>query len=241
MTRRLLALSFAALLLAPLAVRAGPPPGSPPNKGEAPALSAKDEEKVLYALGLLIGGNVKPLGLSKAELAHVKRGFEHAISGAKPELELQEWGPKVQGFAAKKQQAQGEKDSAVEKEASKGFLAKYAKEKGVTALPSGLHFKSLKAGTGPMPKATDKVKVHYEGKLINGTIFDSSKKRGQPAEFPLNGVIPCWTEGVQKMKVGETAQLVCPAAIAYGDRGHPPTIPGGATLVFEIDLISVNK
>ena len=99
--------------------------------------------------------------------------------------------------------------------------------------------RTLQPGTGESPKATDTVKVHYHGTLTDGTVFDSSVQRGQPATFPLNGVIPCWTEGVQKMKVGEKAKLTCPSAIAYGDRGRPPTIPGGATLVFEISLISI--
>jgi len=102
-------------------------------------------------------------------------------------------------------------------------------------------FKTLKPGDGPSPQATDKVKVNYEGKLTNGTVFDSSYKRGQPAEFGLNQVIKCWTEGVAKMKVGEKARLVCPSDIAYGDHGHPPTIPGGATLVFEIELLGITK
>jgi FKBP-type peptidyl-prolyl cis-trans isomerase FkpA len=104
---------------------------------------------------------------------------------------------------------------------------------------SGLVYRELKAGTGASPKATDVVKVHYKGTLENGTEFDSSYKRNEPAEFPLNQVIPCWTEGVQKMKVGGKAQLVCPASIAYGAAGRPPVIPGGATLVFEIELLGI--
>lgn len=208
----------------------------------APAAGPKtDEEKTLYAMGLIMGGQLKGLGLSKTEFEMVKKGMEDTIAGTKPAVELNEWGPKVQAFASKKQQAQGEKDSAKEKEASKGFMEKVKKEAGVQVMPSGLVFKTIKPGQGASPKATDKVKVHYEGTLINGTVFDSSKKRGQPAEFPLNGVIPCWTEGVAKMKVGETARLVCPSSIAYGDRGHPPTIPGGATLVFEVELLEILK
>ncbi len=89
--------------------------------------------------------------------------------------------------------------------------------------------------------ATSNVTVHYEGKLVDGTVFDSSYARNEPAKFPLNGVIACWTEGVQKMKVGEKAQLVCPANIAYGQNGHPPTIPGGATLIFTVELLSINQ
>ena len=99
-------------------------------------------------------------------------------------------------------------------------------------------YRELTAGKGDSPKATDKVKVNYRGTFVNGTEFDSSYSRNQPAEFPLNGVIKCWTEGVQKMKVGGKSRLVCPAAIAYGDGGRPG-IPGGATLVFEIELLSI--
>ena len=102
------------------------------------------------------------------------------------------------------------------------------------------HAGQLTPGNGPSPTTTDKVKVNYEGRLTNGTVFDSSYKRGQPAEFGLNQVIKCWTEGVQKMKVGEKARLVCPSDIAYGDHGHPPTIPGGATLVFDVELLGIS-
>jgi len=99
----------------------------------------------------------------------------------------------------------------------------------------------LKKGKGPSPKATDTVKVNYEGSLISGKVFDSSYKRGQPAEFPLNAVIPCWTEAVQKMKVGGEARLVCPSTIAYGEQGRPPIIPGGAALVFKVALLDIVK
>ncbi|MGA2435252.1 MAG: FKBP-type peptidyl-prolyl cis-trans isomerase, partial [Bryobacteraceae bacterium] len=104
---------------------------------------------------------------------------------------------------------------------------------------SGLIYRAVKAGTGASPAKTDTVKVNYRGTLTNGTEFDSSYARNQPAQFPLNGVIPCWTEGLQKMKVGGKAVLTCPSSIAYGDRGQPPTIPGGATLVFEVELLDI--
>jgi FKBP-type peptidyl-prolyl cis-trans isomerase FkpA len=104
---------------------------------------------------------------------------------------------------------------------------------------SGLIYREIKPGTGASPTATDVVKVHYRGTLTNGTEFDSSYKRNEPAQFPLNQVIPCWTEGVQRMKVGGKSQLVCPANIAYGEAGRPPVIPGGATLVFEIELLAI--
>ncbi len=111
---------------------------------------------------------------------------------------------------------------------------------GAITTPSGLVYRELKAGTGASPKATDAVKVNYRGTLMDGTEFDSSYKRNQPAEFPLNQVIPCWTEGVQMMKVGGKSQLTCPASIAYGPQGRPPVIPGGATLIFEIELLGIN-
>lgn len=119
------------------------------------------------------------------------------------------------------------------------FLAKSAAEPGAVKTASGLVYKELKAGTGPSPKATDTVQVNYRGMLTNGTEFDSSYKTGKPATFPLNGVIPCWTEGVQMMKVGGKAQLVCPASIAYG--ANPPTsaIPPNATLVFQVELVGI--
>jgi FKBP-type peptidyl-prolyl cis-trans isomerase FkpA len=103
---------------------------------------------------------------------------------------------------------------------------------------SGMIYHELRAGTGPSPQATDTVKVNYRGTLVDGTEFDSSYKRNEPAEFPLNGVIKCWTEGVQKMKVGGKARLVCPSDIAYGEQGRPG-IPGGAALVFEIELLQI--
>ena len=114
-----------------------------------------------------------------------------------------------------------------------------AKEKGAVVTSSGLVYLSLKEGSGPSPQATQTVKVHYRGTFPDGKEFDSSYKRNEPTSFPLNRVIPCWTEGVQRMKVGGKSQLVCPADIAYGDRGSPPLITGGATLIFEIELLGV--
>ena len=104
---------------------------------------------------------------------------------------------------------------------------------------SGLVYRDLRVGSGGSPKASDTVTVNYRGTLVDGTEFDSSYKRNEPASFPLGQVIPCWTEGVQKMKVGGKAQLVCPASIAYGERGSPPTIPPGATLIFEVELLRI--
>lgn len=124
---------------------------------------------------------------------------------------------------------------------TKAYLDKAAAEPGAARTASGLVYRVITAGSGESPKATDTVKVHYRGTLTNGKEFDSSYARNEPAEFPLNMVIPCWTEGVQMMKVGGKSRLVCPSSIAYGERGAPPDIPGGATLVFEIELLGISK
>jgi FKBP-type peptidyl-prolyl cis-trans isomerase FkpA len=126
-----------------------------------------------------------------------------------------------------------------QKELSKAYLEKAAAEKGAKKTASGMIYQEIKLGSGAQPKASNTVKVHYTGTLIDGKEFDSSVKRGQPVEFPLDKVIPCWTEGVGMMKVGGKAKLVCPSNIAYGDKGRPPIIPGGATLIFEVELLDV--
>jgi FKBP-type peptidyl-prolyl cis-trans isomerase FkpA len=196
-----------------------------------------DDEKTVYSLGLTIGRNLGPFKLTPAEVAIVQKGLSDQITGAKPMVDLQTYGPKISELAQKRMSA----NSGAEKEKSTGFLEQAAKEPNAQKTESGLIYTELTAGKGDSPKASDTVKVHYRGTLIDGTEFDSSYKRNEPAQFPLNGVIPCWTEGVQKMKPGGKAKLVCPSGIAYGDRGSPPTIPGGATLVFEVELLDIVK
>ncbi len=194
-----------------------------------------DDQKTLYALGMVVGKNLSSFGLDPAELALVEAGIADTVAGKKPQVEIQTYGPKISELARKRQTLSLQK----EKDKSKPFLAAAAAEPGALKLPSGLVFRSLKPGTGANPKATDKVKVHYHGTLQDSSVFDSSVQRGEPTSFQLNGVIPCWTEGVQRMKVGEKAKLTCPSEIAYGDRGHPPKIPGGAPLVFEVELLAI--
>jgi FKBP-type peptidyl-prolyl cis-trans isomerase FkpA len=147
---------------------------------------------------------------------------------------MEEFRPKIQALVAARQSAQ----AANEKQKGQEFVAKALAEGG-TKTDNGAVYQILREGTGPMPTATDTVSVHYTGTLTNGTVFDSSVQRGTPATFPLNGVIPCWTEGLQKLKVGGKMKLNCPSDIAYGDRGRPPQIPGGATLVFEVELLEI--
>ncbi len=202
-----------------------------------PVSLTTDDQKILYALGLSLGRSIAPFHLSSAELDIVKAGLSDMVSKKKPQVELEAWGPKIRELAKKRQQVSADEEKAK----AKAYFEQAAKGPGAVALPSGLVFKTLSPGTGDSPQATDHVKVHYHGTLIDGTVFDSSVKRGQPAEFSLSGVIPCWTEGVQRMKVGEKAMLICPSSIAYGDMGRPPTIPGGATLRFEIELLSIEK
>jgi FKBP-type peptidyl-prolyl cis-trans isomerase FkpA len=129
--------------------------------------------------------------------------------------------------------------AAASAQAPSEAAAKAAKEPGAQVMPSGLVFRSLKEGSGPSPQASDKVRVHYRGTFPDGKEFDSSHARGQPAEFPLDRVIKCWTEGVQKLKVGGKARLTCPPAIAYGERGAGGTIPPNATLHFEVELLGI--
>jgi FKBP-type peptidyl-prolyl cis-trans isomerase FkpA len=196
-----------------------------------------DDEKTLYAVGIALSRNLAMLELTPGELAVVEQGLADGVAGGAPKVDMDEFGPKIQTWA----QGRAAKAAEKEKAASKGFLEKAAAEKGAVKLPSGVIYTETRAGTGASPKATDRVKVHYHGTLIGGEVFDSSVQRGEPVAFPLNGVIRCWTEGVQKMRVGGRAKLVCPSDTAYGDRGAPPKIKPGATLVFDVQLLGIEQ
>lgn len=214
-------------------------------KSQAPAPVAAElkteDDKTLYTLGAIVGKNVEPLKLTAAEIAVVKRGFEDSATKKDLAVPLETYGPKVQAFAQARAAAAGAAAAGPEREKGKAFAEQAAKASGAVRTPTGLVIETLTAGSGKKPAPTDQVKVHYRGTLIDGTEFDSSYKRGQPVDFALQNVIPCWTEGVQLMNVGSKAKLVCPAEIAYGDRGAPPNIPPGATLVFEVELLDILK
>ncbi|MBI5494479.1 MAG: FKBP-type peptidyl-prolyl cis-trans isomerase [Deltaproteobacteria bacterium] len=208
----------------------------PAGGGSAPRPLTTEEDKTFYAMGLMLARNVGAFNLQPAELDLVVQGVRDGVAG-KPQVELNTYGMKINEMAQARQKSKSEG----EKTKGKAFLEKAATEQGAQKTDSGLIYFETTAGGGESPAATDTVKVHYKGTLTDGTEFDSSFKRNAPAEFPLNGVIKCWTEGVGKMKVGGKARLVCPSDIAYGDRGHPPTIPGGAVLVFEVELLEIVK
>jgi FKBP-type peptidyl-prolyl cis-trans isomerase FkpA len=225
------------LAQAPAPKPAAAPPAAPrPAAPKSPAAAPKamtDDDKIVYSLGLSIYRSLGQFDLSPAEMEIVKQALSDAAEN-KPAVDLDTWGPKIQTLAG----ARASRVSSREKGASAAYLTKAAAEPGAVKTDSGMIYRELRAGTGASPKSTDTVKVNYRGTLTNGTEFDSSYKRNEPAEFPLNGVIPCWTEGVQKMKVGGKASLVCPSELAYGDQGRP-SIPGGATLVFEVELLEI--
>jgi FKBP-type peptidyl-prolyl cis-trans isomerase FkpA len=192
------------------------------------------DEEALYAMGAILGAKINSYGLSKKELQTVERGFADAAANRKLRLadpDLEEWGPKVEAFLQRK----GSPRLTAEKDKGRKIAQQMAKENGARTLPNGVVVLTEREGNGPRPAATDKVRVKYEGKLVDGKSFDQSES----AEFPLNQVIPCWTEGVQQIKVGGKARLVCPSDTAYGDQGRPPQIPAGATLVFTVELLGV--
>lgn len=203
--------------------------------GPAWAESPDADEKTLYALGIALTQSLQGLHLRPSEAEHVAKGLRDGLAGKAQDFDLNDFRAKFQELA----ETRAQEAAAVEKAKSDEFLAKAEKEAGVVKTESGLLYQEITAGTGASPTATDKVKVHYHGTLSDGTVFDSSVERGQPASFRLNGVIKCWTEGVQKMKEAGKSKLICPSDIAYGDRGSPPKIKPGAVLIFEVELLEV--
>lgn len=236
--RKPVPLLTAALLLAPLSAPAADKPApKAPAAAVAPAVPATDEEKTIYALGVAISRNLAPFRLTAPELELLKTGLTDGVLDRQKSVDVDAFLPKISELARSRQTAA----AAEEKAASQAFLEKAAAEPGAKKTASGLIFRELVAGTGDSPTAADRVKVHYHGTLRDGTVFDSSRERGQPATFPLSGVIRCWTEGVQMMKPGGKAVLVCPSDIAYGDSGAGGKIKPGAALQFEVELLEVEK
>lgn len=194
-------------------------------------------EKLSYALGMVIGHNLKGMGVDSIDAGEFAQAVADVLGGNATKLADNEAQQVVTTFLQKQQQEAGK---AV-REAGERFLAENAAKEGVTVLPSGLQYVVLAEGKGSKPKATDRVKCHYEGRLTDGTVFDSSYRRGEPAVFPLNGVIAGWTEGVQLMAEGAKFRFFIPYSLAYGERGAGQSIPPYAALVFDVELIEVVK
>ena len=209
---------------------------------EKPAL--KDQkEKISYIIGMDIGGNFKKQSID-IDPDIMARGIKDGLSGAKPILSEEEAREVMTAFEKEmKARQEAAQKAAGEKNKKEGeiFLADNKKKEGVKTLPNGLQYKVIKAGTGKKPAATDTVTTHYKGTLIDGTEFDSSYKRGKPATFPVNGVIPGWTEALQLMEEGAQWQLFIPSNLAYGERGAGRIIGPHATLIFEVELISIQE
>jgi FKBP-type peptidyl-prolyl cis-trans isomerase FklB len=199
---------------------------------EEKLLLKNQKEKVSYIIGMDIGGNLKRQSVD-VDPNILAKGVQDALSGAKPSLSNEEIQETMVAFQKEMM--------AKQKERGEAFLAENKKKEGVKTLPSGLQYKVIKAGTGKKPKLNENVTVHYRGTLIDGAEFDSSYRRGQPASFPVSGVIPGWTEALQLMEEGAKWQLFVPSNLAYGERGTGGIIGPNATLIFEIELISVQE
>lgn len=199
-------------------------------------------DKNSYALGMSIAHNMISSGVKEVEFNDFTAGLKAVLTGAEPEISFEEAGKLLDKYFAEiesKQKAEMAAMSAAVRQEGEEFLADNAKKEGVTVLPSGLQYKVVKEGTGKKPKATDKAKCHYEGTFINGSKFDSSYDRNQPAVFGLNQVIAGWTEGLQLMSEGAKYELYIPYTLGYGEAGAPGAIPPYSALVFTVELIEV--
>jgi FKBP-type peptidyl-prolyl cis-trans isomerase len=212
------------------------PESSAPSAAATPQSAGPqtDQEKTIYALGLAISTNLSQFALTADEVTLVADGLRDGVLGNTPKADLETYGPRIQMLAQERSSAA----AGAEKSASEAWVAEQASQPGAQRSDSGVVLIPITEGTGENPTAASTVRVHYHGTLRDGTVFDSSVDRGEPISFPLNGVIPCWTEGVQKIKVGGKAKLVCPADTAYGDQGSG-SIPGGAALAFEVELLAI--
>ncbi len=193
-----------------------------------------EDEKVFYYLGTVISSNLDVLNLSEQEKAQVVAGFSEGLAGIAEELDNQVYSERVQTLTQQRMIEAAEREQAV----SQAYLAEKAAEEGAVQTESGLVYREIKAGDGEQPLATSTVTAHYHGTLRDGSVFDSSVDRGEPLTIGLGQVIPCWTEGIAKMKVGGKAQITCPPETAYGPRGQG-AIPPNAALTFDVELLAV--
>jgi FKBP-type peptidyl-prolyl cis-trans isomerase FkpA len=210
------------------------------NKGSSPdSISLKTEDdKTFYAMGVMLGSNLARLNLSDEELSALYKGLHASAKGTEPEVDMQVYQPKIQTMFRDRMQ----KNAAKQKESGQKYLEDFIKNnKGAKKTESGLVYQIIKEGDKTKPKETDTVEVHYHGTLTNGEVFDSSVDRKKTVSFPLNRVIKGWTEGLQLIGKGGKIKLIIPPELGYGDAGAPPKIPGGSTLVFEVELFDIKK
>lgn len=208
------------------------------TKSDLASVELKSEdEKAFYTIGYSWGEKLKGLNISPDEFNALMKGASASVNEKKPEVDLKSYSEKI----AKMAKIRSESSSHNEKESGKKFIADYLKNNSAAKqTASGLVYEVIKEGTGKKPGASDTVEVHYHGTLTNGVVFDSSVKRNKTISFPLNRVIRGWTEGLQLVKEGGKIKLIIPSDLAYGNAGAPPSIPGGATLIFEVELFKVN-
>lgn len=206
---------------------------TPAFAAEAPKT---DEQKTLYTVGHIMSRQISYFSLTPEEFELVKQGLTDGVTDKAPLVDVEAYRKSAQDLAAARRDAQGAKLAI----AAEAFIEKAAKEKGAVKTASGMVYQSLTEGTGATPTEADKVKVNYRGTLIDGREFDSTALRGKPADLPVNKIIKCWTEGLQKMKQGGKARFVCPPQIAYGDAAAG-IVPANATLAFEVELLEVTK
>ena len=204
------------------------------DNGASNASPETEDQKILNALGQALAQNVLGADLSEEELGFVQRGLTDAVLGQDALVPLDEYGPQIQGFMQQRMASAAEGELAL----ANAFMEEQASVDGAERTESGIVIQEITPGSGPTPTAENTVQVHYHGTLRDGTVFDSSVDRGEPATFPLTGVIPCWTEGLQHIGVGGKSRLVCPPDLAYGPQG-PPGIPGNSALVFEVELLEI--
>jgi FKBP-type peptidyl-prolyl cis-trans isomerase FkpA/FKBP-type peptidyl-prolyl cis-trans isomerase FklB len=199
-----------------------------------PAMETEDQ-KTMYALGVALARQLGGAAFDEAEVELIQLGLSDGIRGGDTKVAMDVYGPLVNTLMQSRVAAATDR----EKQAGQEYCDSMANEEGARRTASGAVYIEVAAGEGPSPAASDSVKVHYHGTLRDGTVFDSSVQRGEPATFGIGGVVPCFREGLQEMKVGGKAKLVCPADTAYGDRGSPPNIKPGAALVFEVELLEI--
>jgi FKBP-type peptidyl-prolyl cis-trans isomerase len=206
----------------------------------APAAAFTDEQ-VFEAFGYLVGQRIgiSEFNLTEGEKAATLRGLEAAFSGEKGKFDPEQFGPEIQRVLGGRQQVVAAKQAEKAQSESDAYFAALKKNPKVLSTPTGLHYEIIEAGTDPKPTAESTVKVHYTGKLVDGTVFDSSVERGEPVEFPLGGVIPGWTEGLQLVGKGGKLKLYIPSTLGYGAQGAGGAIPPNATLVFDVELLDV--